>query len=149
MVSIPGMIAVSGIDHVYISVSELERSEVFYDRVMVGILGFRKSRFQLDGLEHIQYYNRHFGYVLRASLKSTQCNFDAPGLHHFCMRVESVNDVVEVARQLRAAGIAASEATHYPEYAPDYWASYFSDPDGIRLEITNYRMERRVRHDNW
>ena len=33
----------------------------------------------------------------------------------------------------------------YPEYAPDYYATFFSDPDGIRLEITNYRQERRKR----
>jgi hypothetical protein len=25
----------------------------------------------------------------------------------------------------------------------------FTDPDGIRLEVTNYRQERRERHDNW
>jgi hypothetical protein len=24
-----------------------------------------------------------------------------------------------------------------------------TDPDGIRLEVTNYRQERRERHDNW
>ena len=28
-------------------------------------------------------------------------------------------------------------------------ATKFSDPDGIRLEITNYRQERRQRHDEW
>lgn len=29
----------------------------------------------------------------------------------------------------------------YPEYAPDYYAIFFSDPDGIRLELTNFRQE--------
>jgi hypothetical protein len=42
-----------------------------------------------------------------------------------------------------------SEATPYPEYAPNYVACFLSDPDGIRLEITNYRHERRQRHDAW
>jgi catechol 2,3-dioxygenase-like lactoylglutathione lyase family enzyme len=72
-----------------------------------------------------------------------------PGLHHFCLRVESIEDVISVSVQLRGAGIDASEAKNHPEYAPDYWATYFSDPDGIRLEVTNYRQERRERHDNW
>jgi hypothetical protein len=49
----------------------------------------------------------------------------------------------------RGAGIAPTDAKLYPIYAPDYWATYFIDPDGIRLEITNYRQERRKRHDNW
>jgi hypothetical protein len=51
--------------------------------------------------------------------------------------------------QLRGAGIAATDAKLYPIYAADYWATYFTDPDGIRLEVTNYRQERRERHDNW
>ena len=46
-------------------------------------------------------------------------------------------------------GIDASDATLYPEYAPDYWATFFTDPDGMRLEVTNYRQERRERHDHW
>jgi glyoxylase I family protein len=46
-------------------------------------------------------------------------------------------------------GIATSEPRTYPEYAPDYVATFFADPDGIRLEITNYRQERRDRHDHW
>jgi len=37
----------------------------------------------------------------------------------------------------------------YPEHAPDYYATFFNDRDGIRLEITNYRQERRKRFDDW
>jgi hypothetical protein len=51
--------------------------------------------------------------------------------------------------QLRGAGIAATDAKLYPIYAPDYWATYFTDPDGIRLAVTNFRQECRERHDNW
>ena len=140
---------VTGIDHIYIAVSDLARSEVFYDQVMLQTLGFRKNKFTLDGEPHVQYFNRHFGYVLRPSHAPSAHNSGSPGLHHFCLRVDSINDVVAVSAQLRGAGIVASETKNYPEYAPDYWATFFSDPDGIRLEVTNYRQERRERHDNW
>jgi len=143
------MTDVSGIDHIYISVSDLDRSEAFYDRVLVQALGFRKNRFVLGGDQHIQYFNRHFGYVLRPARTDAKHDSCAPGLHHACLRVESIADVMAVAEALRAAGIDASEATHFPQYAPDYWATFFSDPDGIRLEVTNYRQERRDRHDTW
>jgi len=53
-----------GIDHVYVAISDLERSARFYDAV-TEVLGFRKNRFQIGGERHVQYYNRHFGYVLR------------------------------------------------------------------------------------
>jgi len=63
--------------------------------------------------------------------------------------VESEKEVEEVAGRLKEKNISVSEPRPYPEYAPDYWAIYFTDPDGIRLEITNYRQERRERHDSW
>ncbi|MBI3372419.1 MAG: VOC family protein [Betaproteobacteria bacterium] len=143
------MTDVTGIDHIYISVSDLDSSEAFYDRVMLQALGFRKNRFVIGGDPHVQYFNRHFGYVLRPAREETKHDSYALGLHHFCLRVESIADVVAVANELRGAGIDASEPRLYAEYAPDYWATFFSDPDGVRLEVTNYRQERRDRHDRW
>lgn len=143
------MTEVTGIDHIYIAVSDLRRSEAFYDHVLCATLGFRKNRFTLGDDPHIQYFNRHFGYVLRPAHAAGQADSRTPGLHHFCFRVESAADVIAVAKQLRDAGIEATAARIYSEYAPDYWASFFTDPDGIRLEVTNYRQERRERHDHW
>ena len=37
----------------------------------------------------------------------------------------------------------------YPEYAPDYRAVFADDPDGVRLEVTNFRAERRQRMRDW
>lgn len=143
------MTHVIGIDHIYLAVSDLVRSEAFFDVVFAQVLGFRKNSFVLGGDPHVQYFNRHFGYVLRPSKRATAHDPYAPGLHHLCLRVESIDEVKAVADRLRSLGIAASEARHHPEYAPDYWATFFSDPDGIRLEVTNYRQERRDRHDHW
>jgi len=143
------MAEVIGIDHIYLSVSEPQRSEAFYDRVLQNILGFRKNRFALNGEPHVQYYNRQFGLVLRPARLTQAHEPYAPGLHHFCLRVESVAEVREVAEALQAAGITASEAALYPDYAPDYWATFFTDPDGVRLEVTNFRLERRERMTQW
>ena len=143
------MVDVTGIDHLYISVSDLNASEVFYDRVMIETLGFRKNKFDLDGDPHIHYFNRHFGFVVRPSRASAKADPYATGLHHFCMRVDSLADVHAVANRLRALGVDATEPRLYPEYASDYCATFFEDPNGIRLEVTNYRQERRERHDRW
>lgn len=143
------MAKVIGIDHIYITVSDLARSEFFYDRVLLGALEFRKNSFTLAGDPHIQYFNKLFGVVLRPARSAAEHDPYSPGLHHLCLRVESAADVQAVAEQLRSQGIAASDARRYPEYAEDYSATFFSDPDGIRLEVTNYRQERRERHDNW
>lgn len=143
-------VPVVGIDHVYLTVASLERSESFYDRVLVDTLEFRKNRFELNQAPHVQYYNRHFGLVLRpARSGAPEHSPSSPGLHHLCLRVDSPADVSLVSAELNARGIAASEAGHYPEYAPDYFATFFEDPDGIRLEVTNFRQERRARMDQW
>ena len=140
---------VIGIDHVYIAVSNMTVSEQFYDKVLVKVLGFRKNAFELNSDAHVQYFNRHFGYVIRPAQSGSSRIDGAPGLHHFCFRVESIAEVRDVAQQLRDAGIEASQARHLPEYAPDYWATFFTDPDGVRLEVTNYRQERRERNEKW
>ncbi len=143
------MTEVIGLDHLYLTVSDLAVSERFYDRVCCSVLGFRKNAFPIDGDPHVQYFNRHFGIVLRPARRAAAHDPYSPGLHHLCLRVESADDVHAAARALREAGVDASEPRVYPEYARDYVATFFSDPDGIRLEITNYRAERRRRHDHW
>lgn len=140
-------VEVIGIDHIYVAVSDLDRSERFYD-VAMAIIGFRKSRFLNEGERHIQYYNRHFGFVLRPAHNSSPHNPFSPGLHHFCFRVEDTVAVDEAAKRFGEAGIACSAPQFYPEYAPDYYAIFFSDPDGVRLELTNYRQERRKRFED-
>ena len=50
---------------------------------------------------------------------------------------------------LRAAGIEATEPRYYQEYAPDYYATFFSDPDGLRLEVMNFRETRRRIMYDW
>jgi catechol 2,3-dioxygenase-like lactoylglutathione lyase family enzyme len=141
-------IEVIGIDHLYVAVSDLQRSEAFYDVVMP-LLGFRKNELTIGGERHVQYYNRHFGYVLRPAHRATAHDSYAPGMHHFCFRVEGEAEVRAGAARLRERGIAVTEPRLYPEYAPDYVGCFFNDPDGIRLEITNYREARRRRHDRW
>jgi catechol 2,3-dioxygenase-like lactoylglutathione lyase family enzyme len=93
------MTDVTGIDHIYVAVSDLDRSEAFYDRVMLEALGFRKNEFIIGGDRHVQYFNRHFGYVLRPARAQARHDSYAPGLHHFCLRVESAAEVAAVAKQ--------------------------------------------------
>jgi hypothetical protein len=49
-----------------------------------------------------------------------------------------------VARRLPSAGIAATDAAHYPAYAPECRAVPCADLLGLRLEVANHRQERGV-----
>ena len=142
-------VEVIGIDHIYLAVSDFARSEAFYDRVMLGVLGFRKGTAPIGGEPHRHYYNRHYGFSIRPARTHVSHDPYAPGLHHFCFRVEDEAAVRRAAEELCNAGIAATEPRYYPEYAPDYFATFFEDPDSVRLEITNFREQRKQRMLHW
>lgn len=142
-------VEVIGIDHVYFAVRDLARSARFYDTVM-GVLGYQRVEGPLGGDPHVHYFNRQFGVSLRPARAGTPDHDSyAPGLHHFCFRVIDERTVDLAAAELRAAGIEVTEGRLYPEYAPDYYAVFFEDPDGLRLEITNFRAGRRQRMYLW
>src|SRR5215471_16924309 len=102
-----------GIDHIYISVSDIGRSEAFYDRVM-SVLGYKKNSFVNEGDRHVQYYNRHFGFVLRPAHTGDRRHDPlAPGLHHFCFRVEDASAVDGVAGEFAKLNIACSPPQLY------------------------------------
>jgi glyoxylase I family protein len=141
-------VEVIGIDHVFVAVSDMARSEGFYDHVMP-VLGFRKGEGVIGGAGHLFYYNRQFVYSLRPA-RGGDPRHDpyAPGLHHLCFRVVDEAAVDRAARELREAGVEVTEPRYYPEYAPDYYATFFEDPDGIRLEVMNFReIRRKVMYD--
>jgi catechol 2,3-dioxygenase-like lactoylglutathione lyase family enzyme len=142
-------VEILGFDHVYLAVRELAASEAFYDRALA-VFGFRKLREPIADEPHVHYYGRQFGFTLRPARAGTPPHDPyAPGLHHLCFRVADEAAVDRAARDLRAAGIDASEPRRYPEYAPDYYATFFSDVDGIRLEVCNFWAVRRQRSERW
>lgn len=140
---------VVGVDHIYLSVRSLAESERYYDVVLAEILGFRKNAFVLKGNPHVQYFNRHFGFVIRQARSEREFDSEAPGLHHFCFRVNAEADVDRVAQNMRTRGLNVSIPQYHREYAPDYYAVYLTDPDGLRLEVTNFRHAERDRASNW
>jgi catechol 2,3-dioxygenase-like lactoylglutathione lyase family enzyme len=142
-------VEVLGIDHVYLSVSDMAASESFYDTVMLQVLGYRKGESVIGGDAHVHYYNRQFGFSLRPARTDRPHDPYSPGLHHFCFRVEDNAAVDQAASELAALGVTATTPDYYPQYAADYYALFFEDPDGVRLEITNFRQERRERMERW
>ena len=142
-------VEVIGIDHIFVTVRDLRSSEEFYDRVM-DVLGFRKWETPISSDPHVVYYNRYFAYSLRPAREGVPDHDPyAPGLHHFCFRVVDESAVDRAAIELRTASVEATEPRYYPEYGPDYYATFFSDPDGVRLEVMNFRERRRKIMYDW
>lgn len=140
---------VIGLDHLYVTVSDFRRSERFYDALMER-LGFRKGDTPIGGAPHAHYFNRHMQYSIRpAHDPSSRHDPYAPGLHHVCFQVRDRAAVDRAFGHCRELGIDASAPRLFPEYAPDYYATFFSDPDGVRLEIVARRSHRDAIVRDW
>ena len=142
-------IEVTGVDHIYIAVMDIGRSEAFYDPIMK-LLGFRKGTTPVGGERHLHYFNQVTQYTIRpAKLSARKHDPYSPGLHHVCFRVQRQTDVDAAAKALRDVGVEVTAPGLYPEYAADYYATFFSDPDCIRLEIVAHCRRRSLIRDHW
>ena len=140
---------VIGLDHVYVSVSNFEASLAFYDRVME-TLGFRKGDKAIAGEPHAHYFNAALQYTIRPARPGTPAHDPyAPGLHHFCCQVRSEREVDEAHARLAALGVEATEPRRYPEYNDAYYATFFEDPDGLRLELVCRTPHRDEIAERW
>ena len=67
----------------------------------------------------------------------------APGFHHVAPAVETDADVDAAHAAAVGAGAEILHAPRlWPEYAADYYATFFLDPDGFRLEVASKRDAR-------
>ena len=142
-------IRVVGLDHIYLTVSDMARSEAWYDKVL-GLLDFRKSDFTIAKTPHRHYFNPVMQITIRPAREGfTPHDSYSPGLHHLCLQVASNDDVDRLAVALNEMGIDCSAPAFHTDYAPDYYAIFFSDPDGVRLEVMARRAARNMIARRW
>ena len=138
-----------GLGHVDLVCRDLERSLAFYASVL-GPLGLQPPvLFEGERGEQIHYLRfptaGSGSLGLRQAQEKQAFELYAPGLHHLAFRVESEADV-EAAHA--AAVDAGAEVQHaprrWPEYHPTYFATFFLDPDGFRVEVASRGDARLV-----
>jgi catechol 2,3-dioxygenase-like lactoylglutathione lyase family enzyme len=67
----------------------------------------------------------------------------APGLHHLAFAVETDAEVDEVHSAAAEFGAEILHAPRlWPEYEATYYATFFLDPDGFRIEVASARDAR-------
>jgi glyoxylase I family protein len=122
--------------HVDLTVSDIERSKRFYKPVME-YLGYRMTEDTAQDLGFAAGDDNATGMVLhpaRPAGREKRHDRYSPGLHHLAFRATSraeVDGLHELLKQMRST-ILDPPAVYYP---PDYYAVFFADPDGLKLEI--------------
>jgi catechol 2,3-dioxygenase-like lactoylglutathione lyase family enzyme len=124
------------IHHIDLTANDLARSTLFYDRVLP-LLGFRRIADCDEG-------PLWAGTQLELGLQAARGDGARPhdrfsaGLHHLAFTAPSRDAVDGLHRDLVAMGIAILDPpADYPEYSPGYYALFFADPDGIKLEFVH------------
>jgi glyoxylase I family protein len=59
------------------------------------------------------------------------------GVHHVAFRARTRRRVNERARWLRERGVEIESGPREYDYTPGYYAVFFYDPDGMKLEIVS------------
>jgi catechol 2,3-dioxygenase-like lactoylglutathione lyase family enzyme len=128
----------NGVHHVDLVVSSVERSLPFY-RDLLGPLGFHRiSEVEGERSETIWYFGGPGSSVgIRQAQSLGGTDRYRIGLHHLAL--EAVSRAVVDERHRWLVQQAAEIETPPQEYAysPGYYAVFFYDPDGIKLEIVH------------
>ena len=127
----------SGVHHVDLVVSSIERSLPFYSELL-GPLGYHTvTEVEGERGETIWYVA---GPGTAIGLREAQSESDAydrysVGLHHLAFEANSRAQVDERAAWVRAQGRELESEPQEYAYIPGYYAVFFYDPDGLKLEV--------------
>ena len=130
-----------GIDHLMINANRYEASVKFYSWLMPQI-GYPEKHEHGGDNPGTGFYGPGGGlWLSNSAINLRSDNFDKRrvGLREIAFRADSRAQVDAVAKEVEANGGKILDAPQaYPQYAPNYYSVFFSDPDGLKLEVVTY-----------
>jgi len=128
----------AAVNHLALHVSDLDRSEKFYDPVCT-FLGYHKH---VRSGACILYRSSHGigDLILLRTRKAGQgksYDREAPGFSHLAWDAESRKQVDDLHRLLKKHRATILDAPCEMNYSRGYYAVWFQDPDGMKLELAH------------
>ncbi len=124
-------------NHLDLTVSDLARSVAFYDLVL-GALGYARSGEYAGDVPCwviADGSGREFSIGLHAARSDRPHDRYATGLHHLAFHTGSRAEVDAFHNLLKRENLRVLDAPAQYDYTPGYYAVFFADPDGIKLEL--------------
>ena len=129
----------SGVHHVDLVVSSIERSLPFYRELLAPLGYHRISEVEGERGETIWYLAGPGTSIGLRQAQSESPSYDrySVGLHHLALEAYTRGTVDERADWLRSQGAEIESGPQEYHYVPGYYAVFFYDPDGLKLEIVH------------
>jgi catechol 2,3-dioxygenase-like lactoylglutathione lyase family enzyme len=125
------MVRVVGIDHISLRVGDFKKSKAFYGKLMP-FLGFKVLGEYPDAIGWTNGKTRLWiGAADAEGRKHKHRNGDI-GFHHYAFELPSRKDVDALQAFVKKLGARIVDPA--AEYYDDYYAVFFLDPDGLKLE---------------
>ncbi len=131
------------VHHLDLTVTDPEASAPFY-KCVLGHMGYQCRRVYEDGMDFEKGPDQQgFASVGLVRAKDPLAhNRFRPGLHHVAWTAKSRKDVDTLHRKLVDFGATILDAPNdYPAYGKGYYAVFFADPDGLKLEYVYQPFE--------
>ncbi len=129
------MVRVVGIDHLVIRVGDFEKSKAFYARLFE-FLGFDVEGEYEDAIGWAN--GKTLFWIGRADAEGRRRKYRVGdvGFHRYAFHLRSRKDVDRLEAFLKQLGATIVDPAG--EYYDDYYAVFFLDPDGLKLEGMKY-----------
>jgi catechol 2,3-dioxygenase-like lactoylglutathione lyase family enzyme len=130
------------IDHLDLTVRDPWASRPFYQAVL-GHMGYTRIREDARGFDFDIPDGARWAMgigVMQAVGEGLGRRHDrySPGLHHVAFAARDRADVDALHRLLVSIGATILDApAEYPQYGEGYYALFFADPDGLKLEFVH------------
>ena len=137
----------SKFSHLDLVVSDLERSLAFYAGLLEPLGWTRLGEIVGEEGERVVYRSVPGSFTAlglrekRSDAHGVPFDRYAVGLHHLCFDVASREVVDERAAWLKDQGAEIESGPREYDYTPGYYAVFFLDPDGIKLELLHRPVE--------
>jgi glyoxylase I family protein len=132
----------ASISHIVLTVSDLQRSAEFYDRIFK-FMGYMPIEVPEPIQQAMKTRLKSWvgpGYTI--SIRPSRGEFahrvhdrNAPGFNHIAFYAEDRSDIEAMHKLLKEMGAQILDPPAEYPYSPGYFAVYFADPDGLKFEF--------------
>ena len=131
---------IGSINHLRLTVTGIARAKRFYGPLM-SFMGYVLADCESDRVAWAKWSESGVFWLIlseaRPDTNLTRHDLLSPGFHHLAWNADSRDQVDQLHRLLVESGATVLDPPAEYDYEPGYYALFFSDPDGLKLEFVH------------